>query len=282
MIDIQIQFEHTGLEFTYRNWRGETRTRQACPLGLRWGSSRYHPETQWLLRATDLEKDEEREFALKDEGRVRSSEREVDEGVAQAVPGDPRGVIRHVKRVCSLCLKRFTPRHGNQVKCSKDCARRSADLTYQGKEPVEVGYVKSNRRSVYRIEIAVGTKCGNWTTTELPRGVGRTNKVKIVCDCGATGDMICHGLLKVAKRAEQGLMTNCVACCESNRIKGTAGICRSCGARRGEKPWSASVTECGSCQRAGCPSRNGRCECGAARNSDGSCRKGCEVTWTVS
>lgn len=52
------------LAFTYRNWRGETATRSVRPIGVRFGSSQWHRTPQWLLRAFDLNKNEEREFAL--------------------------------------------------------------------------------------------------------------------------------------------------------------------------------------------------------------------------
>ena len=50
--------------FTYTNWRGETTRRWATPLGLRWGSTEWHPRPGWLMRAFDHEKGAEREFAL--------------------------------------------------------------------------------------------------------------------------------------------------------------------------------------------------------------------------
>lgn len=48
----------------YVNWRGERRWRLVRPLGLTCDSTEWHPERQWLLRAVDLEKSEERLFAL--------------------------------------------------------------------------------------------------------------------------------------------------------------------------------------------------------------------------
>lgn len=56
------------LSFVYRNWRGEVSQRRVRPLGIRFGSTEWHPEPQWLLRAVDLDKDEEREFAMRDIG----------------------------------------------------------------------------------------------------------------------------------------------------------------------------------------------------------------------
>ena len=54
------------LELPYRNWRGEISTRKIQPIRLDFGATEWHPEPQWLLVATDIEKNAERSFALKD------------------------------------------------------------------------------------------------------------------------------------------------------------------------------------------------------------------------
>jgi len=53
-----------ALEFKYTNWRGETSMRLAQPVSVRWGNNEWHAKPQWLLRAYDLEKGADREFAL--------------------------------------------------------------------------------------------------------------------------------------------------------------------------------------------------------------------------
>lgn len=50
----------------YTNWKGETAERTIKPIELWFGATEYHPEEQWLLRALDVAKDEERNFAMKD------------------------------------------------------------------------------------------------------------------------------------------------------------------------------------------------------------------------
>jgi hypothetical protein len=50
----------------YTNWRGETAWRLILPQEIWFGSTEYHKEAQWLLRAQDIEKNAERDFALKD------------------------------------------------------------------------------------------------------------------------------------------------------------------------------------------------------------------------
>lgn len=54
------------LVFWYRNYRGEEGYRRVRPISLRFGVSEWHAEPQWLLKAEDLEKGSEREFAMRD------------------------------------------------------------------------------------------------------------------------------------------------------------------------------------------------------------------------
>jgi hypothetical protein len=51
----------------YKNWRGEVALRSIIPTGeLRWGTTAFHPSEQWLLTVWDLERNDYREYALKD------------------------------------------------------------------------------------------------------------------------------------------------------------------------------------------------------------------------
>jgi predicted DNA-binding transcriptional regulator YafY len=59
------------LTFTYTNWRGETAVRTVSPRGVTWASTEWHPEPQWLLDAWDVDKREDRLFAMKDMREVR-------------------------------------------------------------------------------------------------------------------------------------------------------------------------------------------------------------------
>ena len=54
------------IQIDYTNWRGIRSIRTICPLRLEFENSEWHPETQWVLYAIDVEKGEERAFALKD------------------------------------------------------------------------------------------------------------------------------------------------------------------------------------------------------------------------
>lgn len=51
---------------TYTNWKSEVVVRTIIPGGLRHGSEQWHSEPQGLLRVLDVEKSEERNFAMKD------------------------------------------------------------------------------------------------------------------------------------------------------------------------------------------------------------------------
>lgn len=50
----------------YRNYKGELRERNITPMHIYYGSTKYHPEPQFLLEAVDNEKKASRIFALKD------------------------------------------------------------------------------------------------------------------------------------------------------------------------------------------------------------------------
>jgi predicted DNA-binding transcriptional regulator YafY len=50
----------------YRNWRGEVADRRIMPHSIWFGSTQWHPESQWLLDALDLDRNEVRSFAMKD------------------------------------------------------------------------------------------------------------------------------------------------------------------------------------------------------------------------
>lgn len=51
-------------EFTYTNWRGRTSLRHAIPYHIWFGVSSFHPRAEWFLAAFDIDKMEQRDFAL--------------------------------------------------------------------------------------------------------------------------------------------------------------------------------------------------------------------------
>lgn len=48
----------------YTNHRGERAVRRIVPELIRFGTTEWHPEPQWLLECHDAEKDAHRTFAL--------------------------------------------------------------------------------------------------------------------------------------------------------------------------------------------------------------------------
>ncbi len=50
----------------YLNYKGETAVRTILPHRVWFGSTQWHPEPQWFLKAWDMDKGEDRDFAMKD------------------------------------------------------------------------------------------------------------------------------------------------------------------------------------------------------------------------
>lgn len=63
------------LTFDYVNWRGETAVRRVNPLSIRWGTSEWYREPQWLLSCFDLDKQDRREFAVARMKNVQQADR---------------------------------------------------------------------------------------------------------------------------------------------------------------------------------------------------------------
>lgn len=55
------------IRFRYKNWRGETAIRNVELDGVvHWGRTQWHPQSQWLICGTDIDRSESRVFAVKD------------------------------------------------------------------------------------------------------------------------------------------------------------------------------------------------------------------------
>lgn len=52
------------ISIDYTNWQGERRIRKIEPIQIYFGSNKFHPKDQWLLEALDIQKNENRTFAL--------------------------------------------------------------------------------------------------------------------------------------------------------------------------------------------------------------------------
>ena len=63
-------FVKTYLYFDYVNYKGEQSRRRVRPSTIEFKKSGWHPEEQWLMRAYDIDKQEWREFAMKDMSNV--------------------------------------------------------------------------------------------------------------------------------------------------------------------------------------------------------------------
>ena len=50
----------------YTNYKGETRYREIIPKNIEYKSTDWHKEEQWILTAFDIEKNDDRGFAIKD------------------------------------------------------------------------------------------------------------------------------------------------------------------------------------------------------------------------
>jgi predicted DNA-binding transcriptional regulator YafY len=61
---IELFIDGPSIVIDYTNHRGERAWRSIKPVALRFGSTRWHREPQWLLEAYDLDKQTSREFAL--------------------------------------------------------------------------------------------------------------------------------------------------------------------------------------------------------------------------
>ncbi len=53
-------------ECEYRNWRGEVATRRLRAIAFWYGSTEWHPTPGLMLKAIDLDKNAERDFAAAD------------------------------------------------------------------------------------------------------------------------------------------------------------------------------------------------------------------------
>lgn len=54
------------VEISYTNYRGEHRRYQILPHNIWYGKNEYHPIPQWMLNATDVNRNVVRDFAMKD------------------------------------------------------------------------------------------------------------------------------------------------------------------------------------------------------------------------
>lgn len=61
---IQSELRTPVVRMVYTNWREETELRRVQPKQIWWGSTRWHPEPGWTMRAFDCDRRADRDFAL--------------------------------------------------------------------------------------------------------------------------------------------------------------------------------------------------------------------------
>ena len=54
------------VKILYKNWKNITSYRKIIPLSIDFQSNEWHKEEQWILNAFDVEKQDNRGFAIKD------------------------------------------------------------------------------------------------------------------------------------------------------------------------------------------------------------------------
>ena len=63
---IRSKESYNPLSFIYINWKGEISKRTVLPIKVWYGYTDFHTENQWFLKAMDIDKTSERDFAMKD------------------------------------------------------------------------------------------------------------------------------------------------------------------------------------------------------------------------
>ena len=62
------------LKISYTNYRGEQSVRTIKPIKIWFGENEWHKGEQWFLKAYDLDKNAERDFALIDIQNIQRDE----------------------------------------------------------------------------------------------------------------------------------------------------------------------------------------------------------------
>ncbi len=62
----KIKTQPGTMVFKYKIWENKIGIRAVEPIKIWFGKTKWHPKNQWFLKALDIEKNEERDFALKD------------------------------------------------------------------------------------------------------------------------------------------------------------------------------------------------------------------------
>lgn len=98
-VNVSDKPEGQPVTLTYRNWRGEISERTITPKHIWFGSTEWHPEPQWLITAFDLDKQADRDFALKDFISPPEGQQAVTEAMVEALK-EARSVIYDTQQAC--------------------------------------------------------------------------------------------------------------------------------------------------------------------------------------
>ncbi len=106
------------LRFPYTNWRGEFSVRRVLPIRVWFGSTDWHPEPQWLLRALDLDKGGERDFAFSQINKPEPVTEEDGaigwcEGCSKAIREGERHHTGAEVLLCEACAPSYSDMHSS-------------------------------------------------------------------------------------------------------------------------------------------------------------------------
>lgn len=88
--------QNKQITITYTNWKHETRERLIEPIEIWYGSTRWHPDEQWLLKATDVKKGEERDFAMTQISGIAANQSDA-AAITKQVPSPKASESKEVK-----------------------------------------------------------------------------------------------------------------------------------------------------------------------------------------
>ncbi|MBQ9298327.1 MAG: hypothetical protein IJ223_04795 [Clostridia bacterium] len=63
---MNIMEDKKVVKILYTNWKGKTSYRNIIPINIEFKSTEWHKEEQWILNAFDIDKQDNRGFAIKD------------------------------------------------------------------------------------------------------------------------------------------------------------------------------------------------------------------------
>lgn len=142
--------------FDYRNHRGERAIRRAIFHGIRFGSTEWHPEPQWLLAGIDIEKGARREFALRDVSPILGSASPAWDAGVESVSAKDSALLHE-----ALMLSAEVIDTGEEIGIScqqiPENLTRSDDVLSKPTDPVQVA-----RDALARIRIDRECEPGTW------------------------------------------------------------------------------------------------------------------------